>query len=62
MVKTICIFKLYIDIIIKLDTLFKVNFIQELKLSTDYVFLYIKYKYTKYKDKLQLYHIYLYIY
>ena len=52
MKKSICIFKFYIDIIIKLDTMFKVNFSRELKILTEYVFIYIKYKYKKYNDKL----------
>ena len=55
MIKTICIFKIYINIIIKLDNLIKFNFSLELKLWTEHVFLYNKLKYKKYKDKLQLY-------
>ena len=42
MIKTISIFKLYIYNFIKLDTLFKVNVLRELKLSAEYVFLYNK--------------------
>ena len=42
MEKSIYIIKLYIYIIIKLYTLFKVNFSREFYLLTDYVFLYFK--------------------
>ena len=42
MEKIICIFKMYIYIIIKLDIMFKVNFSREVKLLTEYVFLFNK--------------------
>ena len=42
MEKFISIFKLYIYSIIKLDTMLKVNYSRELKISTEYVFLYNK--------------------